>query len=219
MTITEIAIMNLRDGVTRSMLTDPEGEHAWCLATLSAQPGLQHLAWGVTLPGLDGVDPQQLFWFVEWDDKSSHQKFMDSDIYADFVANIPAYTNTAHPDGPIIINHYNFPTPPSAFYASALAADITPKVEYISVAPETHLTEFQRHSCIAPPGILHRTMDFGTTFDFAVEDYIFTTLCFWHNSDQRQEYLGAENVRNWAEGVRAPYRTKHVVMTFLEILG
>ena len=75
MGITEIAILSIQKGKAVGDTTTADGQlHADLVKDLVAKPGCQRCYWGRSVE-----DPSLLCWFVDWDNRESHQKFIDSE--------------------------------------------------------------------------------------------------------------------------------------------
>ncbi|EPS40786.1 hypothetical protein H072_5300 [Dactylellina haptotyla CBS 200.50] len=138
MTITEVCLFHLIDGVTLADLKAPESLHMKSVGVVSSQPGFEKIAWGLALE-----DPKSLFWFIEWDNIGSHKAFMDSEIYPSFVSEALSIADVSHPNGPIELAHYPF----SPLLSTLLAKQsVNPKVEYfqITIKETEHVSDVER---------------------------------------------------------------------------
>ncbi|OJD35668.1 dimeric alpha+beta barrel [Diplodia corticola] len=97
---TENAILQLKPDVD---ITTGDAAATWraTLATISAQPGLQRIAWGQSLE-----NPHIVQMLIDWDDPSSHRAFQQTPAYTTFLANISALLASA----PRLTHHAFSPT-------------------------------------------------------------------------------------------------------------
>ncbi|KAL1643709.1 hypothetical protein SLS58_004724 [Diplodia intermedia] len=122
---TENAILQLKPDTD---LTTGDAAATWrsTLATISAQPGLQRLAWGQSLE-----NPHIVQMLIDWDAATSHQAFQRSPAYAPFLANITSLLAS-----PPRLTHHAFS---SSLDAVTTAAPVTELVSFYF--PPTYATD------------------------------------------------------------------------------
>ncbi|KAJ6259792.1 hypothetical protein Dda_5433 [Drechslerella dactyloides] len=217
--VTEVVTFNLRDGITRDQLLDPASPHAAGLAKLKEQPGCEKVTWGLTIASM-GPDPRKLLWFVEWDDISSHKKFMAQPYYQSFVESVLVITDTSHPSGPILVRHYPLSPPLSTLLSSLPASDIAArKVEYLTTTVKPDIDVSQLATDLAPLGQAVAAEGVPSTFAYSVEDAkAMLVLNLWKSIEQNMAFVGTEAFKMAAGPMGAASAGPPVVMHF-EILG
>ncbi|KAK6344151.1 hypothetical protein TWF696_007793 [Orbilia brochopaga] len=220
--VTEVVTFNLRESVTRAQLTDPSGAHIAGLEILKQQEGFQKVLWGVTIPSV-GPDPHKLFWFVEWDDIASHQKFQAQPYYQSFVNGILVITDTTNPAGPITVTHYPLSPPLSTIYPPSTTTITTtftsPKVEYLSAMLKDDADPAKLAQDLSPLTEAVAAAGVPSTFAFAVENpRVMLVLNVWRDLDQNIAFAASESFKKAAGPLGGASAGPPVVM-HLEILG
>ncbi|KAF3912185.1 hypothetical protein ABW21_db0207921 [Orbilia brochopaga] len=217
--VTEVVTFNLRDDVTREQLKDAEGANVKGLEILKQQDGFQNVLWGVTIASM-GPDPRKMFWFVEWDDIASHQKFQAQPYYKSFVDGILVLTDTTHPSGPITVSHYPLTPPLSTLYPSLPATHPpTPPIEYFSATLKPDIDPLKIIQDMAPLTEAIVAEGVPSTFAYAVEDdHVMLVLNVWRSLQQNMTFAETEKFKEAVVPMGGASAGPPVIIHF-EILG
>ncbi|KAF3916576.1 hypothetical protein ABW20_dc0102839 [Dactylellina cionopaga] len=191
MVTTEVCVMNLKKESTLEVLKNPDGAHLKGIETIKEQPGFQKINWGL---GLE--DPLKLFWFIEWDNLDAHKAFEKHEIYPAFVSSVLSIADPTHPEGPIQVLHYNFPTPLSSLLLQNPATSKGPSLEYFFV---TLKPEFSRPDMEARLELLQNELNayeagkVFAAFEFALEDQKKSlSLVLWESLEVHGAFASTE---------------------------